>query len=141
MSVSGCHCSNCTRERHLFWRKARAFAFWATFSIVAVLFVATLLTACTVVPKPVAAQQASYGDDGKQDSGFKQFVEGGALIDHGARDRYNSLISLYGKEWLPPSKKDHGVTPSGALFFITNDGLQKFIVMSDWKKMGRAPKK
>jgi hypothetical protein len=111
------------------------------FTIVAALAVIVMTTGCTVVPKPVAAAQASYGDDGQQNSGFVRFAPGGAVIDAGARDRYNALIRLYGREWLPPIKSDHGVTPSGEHYFITNDALQKFIVMSDWKKMGRPPKK
>lgn len=98
------------------------------------------VSGCTVVPKAVVAQQASYGDDGQQTSGFLGFVDGGGIIDRGALDRYNALIDVYGKEWLPAMKRDHGVTPRGSNYFISNDALERFIVMSDWRRMGRKPK-
>lgn len=98
------------------------------------------LPACTVAPKPVAAQAASFGDNGERNSGFVAFFEGGALIDAGARDRYNALIKLYGREWSPAISRDHGIERRGDLYFISNGALQKFVVMSDWKRMGRTAK-
>lgn len=132
-----CQCEPCRRERR---QTRRAVVGLACFliALVAVLY----FTGCssTVTPPPVVASEASFGDDGKQNSGFIRFVEGGALIDAGARDRYNALVKLYGGEWLPEIEKDHGIRPLATAYFISNDALQKFLVMSDWKKMGRVPK-
>lgn len=109
---------------------------------VSCLLLAALLaaSACTVAPVAVKPAAAGFGDDGKQTSGLIAFVEGGALIDAGARDRYNALIKLYGRDWQPAIKADHGITRREGLWFITNSALQQFIVMSDWKRMGRIPK-
>ncbi|HYC64525.1 MAG TPA: hypothetical protein VEC14_07335 [Reyranellaceae bacterium] len=87
----------------------------------------------------MASSQPGFGDDGRQDSGIKQFVPGGALIDAGARARYNGLVEIYGKAFSPRLREDYGIERRGDLFFITNDALERFIVMSDWRKMGRPP--
>lgn len=120
--------------------KARKIAVGILAALILIVVVVSL-SACTVVPKPVESSQASFGDSGKQNSGFLGFVEGGALIDEGARTRYNVLIELYGKEWLPAIEEDHGVRKLATAYFITNEAFQKFSVMSAWKRMGRPPKK
>ncbi len=93
----------------------------------------------TVTPAPVAVQQASY-EAGEQNSGVLAPVPGGALITANARARYNGLIEIYGGEFIPAIAADHGVTPEGdGTFRLTNEALQKFILMSTWRRMGREP--
>ena len=132
-----CLCYHCEAKRN-----DRDFKWLLVAAILLALSASWFLTACTttVTPPPVAAQQASY-DQGEQNSGYLGAIPGGALITPRARDRYNGLAGIYGREFLPPLEKDHGITPHGDVFEITNEALQKFIVMNAWNKMGRQPKK
>jgi hypothetical protein len=93
----------------------------------------------TVAPAPVESRQASY-DHGEQNSGILSLVPGGALITPRARERYNALIAIYRREFSPALVADQGVSPEAAgNFRITNEALQKFILMNSWKRMGRIP--
>jgi predicted permease len=116
-------------------------AFAAVFAVI-LAFIVFSVTACSaVVPKPVAAAQASFGDSGKQNSGFLGFVEGGALIDSGALARYNALTALYGAEFLPEIGPGYGIKSLATAHFISNDAFHKFLTMAEWKRMGRQPKR
>ena len=54
----------------------------------------------------IIKQYESVGSDGD----FKK--EGSYQITPRARDRYNAYLDKYGSRFLPPIKKDFGVTPS-----------------------------
>jgi hypothetical protein len=95
-------------------------------------------SACTVAPRPVAAQQASFGVSGQQDSGFIAFCDGGAFIDRSAVARFNGLVAIYGSRFVPALRADDGIVEqSGGLYFISNASLQKFMLMADWRREGR----
>lgn len=95
----------------------------------------------TVTPDSVSARHASF-DGQAQNSGILKLVPGGAVITPRARDRYNGLVVVYGGEFTPALRPDHGVTERiDGDYDITTEGLQKFIVMNQWKRMGRSPGK
>lgn len=141
--MKSCPCPVCMRKRD-------------NRNMVAVILVTVVLGALalmfigcssTVVPAPIAAAQASY-DEGEQNSGILALVDGGALITARARERYNALILDYGREFAPPLELGHGVSTSmrttedgRAAYFISNEALQKFILMNAWRRMGREPGK
>lgn len=135
--MKSCPCPDCMRKRD-------------NRNMVAVIIVTVVLGALavffigcssTVTPAPVESSQASY-DEGEQNSGILALVDGGALITARARERYNALIAEFGGEFLPALQRDHGITPEAdGKFRITNEGLQKFVVLNAWRRMGRTPGK
>ncbi len=132
-----CPCPECMRKRDD--RTMR----WVIVASIALAAVAFFFMGCssTVTPAPVESRQASF-DQGEQNSGVLALVPGGALITPRARDRYNALVAIYGREFLPPLVADEGVTrEADGNFRITNEALQKFILMNAWRRMGREPGK
>lgn len=134
-----CPCPECVaRRERVAWR-----AIVLGFLLLAgIAFAVIGSTGCssTVTPKPVATSEASF-DGGEQNSGILKLVDGGAIITEHARERFNALIEIYGEEFLPAIEKDRGIRPdlSDGTYFITNEALQKFILMNHWRKMGRKP--
>jgi hypothetical protein len=100
--------------------------------ILILLLLLATVPACTVTPEPVVATQASY-DGAEKNSGVIASAPGGYIITTSARDRYNALISRYGKEQLPPVKTDFGLTRyvDGQNYFLTKEGMVLFINFSD----------
>lgn len=130
-----CPCPECMRKRDD--RTMR----WVIVASIALAAVAFFFMGCssTVTPAPVESRQASF-DQGEQNSGVLALVPGAALITPRARDRYNALVAIYGREFLPPLVSDEGVTrEADGNFRITNEALQKFILMNAWRRMGREP--
>lgn len=100
---------------------------------------AVLLVACanTVVPKPTRDNMASY-DGTNQNSGFVGYLPNGAgeITPH-ARDRYNGLIAVYSKRFLPPLTPDAGLKTHGENWEIDPEHLVKFMQMNRWRKTGQ----
>lgn len=91
----------------------------------------------TVTPDQVGSSQASF-DEGQQTSGVIRLTATGAVITKRAVARYNALAEIYGRAWLPAIAPGYGLTDLGdGTWLITNDALEKFIVMSEWRRMGR----
>ena len=71
---------------------------------------------CTVIPKPVQADVASY-DGAAQNSGLLSLTTNstgevtGAIITAHARDRYNALVAIYSTNFFPRLTPDAGITP------------------------------
>lgn len=98
-----------------------------------------LLVSCThvYVPAPVVSTSASW-DGSERNSGFQGWATNstgvyGILTPH-AHDRYNSLIAVYGNKFMPPIKKNYGITDNGTNYYITLEGLSDFAKMNRWKK-------
>lgn len=109
-------------------------------TLVALTFLGAACTS-TIVPAPVVAQQASY-DGGAANSGVLQLDTTGAIITAHARDRYNALIALYGREFAPALVADAGITPlPDGTFRITAQALTNFALMNAWRKTGKVPSK
>lgn len=88
----------------------------------------------TVTPRTVVSSQASW-DGTNQNSGFIGFENGCGVITPHARDRYNALIEVYGKKFLPPLTYDYGVWPySNGNYLITPQALTDFAQMNRWRK-------
>jgi hypothetical protein len=109
----------------------------------AILFLTALLIAgCvgTVTPVQVVSTGASF-DNGERNSGFLGWTTNNsityAIISEHARDRYNSLIDVYGNKIIPPIKKDYGVTDNKTNCFITLEALSNFAKMNRWRKNGQ----
>jgi hypothetical protein len=108
------------------------------------IFLLILVPSCTttVIPTQVKSNTASF-DSGVQNSGFIQFnADGSAAITPHARDRYNLLIGKYSKKFLPPLKKDDGVSEwiviHGAFTYrITPEAIVHFKQMNQWFHSGQ----
>jgi len=128
-----CRCPECMFDRT--WR--------VVFGVLALWALLYAICGCTstVTPAAVEAHQASF-DQGAQNSGLIAMLPGnaGALITPHARDRYNELIGIYGREFLPALPADYGITRDAGGYAITAEALQDFILMNTWHRMGREPK-
>ncbi|MBI3885913.1 MAG: hypothetical protein HY302_09330 [Opitutae bacterium] len=103
-------------------------------------FIALSGCAGTITPAAVESHQASF-DEGAQNSGVVALIPGGAIITPRAHERYNGLIAIYGRDFLPTLTADYGITPrADGNFEISREALQKFILLNQWHRMGREPK-
>ena len=106
--------------------------------IIALCFVC-LAVSCTttIAPKPLVSTTASW-DGNEQNGGFQGFTTNSVgvygMITLHAHDRYNALIDIYGKKFLPPLTKDYGITDNKTNYLITMEGLADFAKMNRWKK-------
>lgn len=113
-------------------------------STAAALSAALLICGCakTIIPKPVVEQQASW-DGNEQNSGFLGFTaDGHGILTGHARDRYNALIDLYGKDFHPPLEHDAGIgtaPPASGIpaFSIDGQHLEYFLQMQRRYRSGR----
>jgi hypothetical protein len=134
--MKSCPCPACERRR-----QDRQFRILILVAALVGALAVCFLSSCasTRTPDPVPVRQASF-DQGEQSSGVLRLVDGGAIITAHARDRYNALVLTYGREFRPAMTIDYGITTTvdGAIQ-ISNEALQKFILMNAWQRMGRAP--
>ncbi len=73
------------------------------------------------------------------------------MITEHARDRYNAMIDLYGKDqsFAPPLTHDFGVIPAlpgagipsnrGQVFEMSNEAIAVFSKLNRWRRMGKVP--
>jgi hypothetical protein len=94
----------------------------------------------TVTPVQVVSTGASF-DNGERNSGFIGWTTNSSvtygIISQHARDRYNSLIDIYGNKIIPPIKKDYGITDNKTNCLITLEALSNFAKMNRWRKNGQ----
>lgn len=92
----------------------------------------------TVAPKPVVTHQVAFSDN-STNGGFVGFaIDGEGVITDRARAKYNALIDIYGKKFLPPITTDFGITTfTNNTFLITREGLSDFMLMNQWYKDGK----
>ena len=105
-----------------------------------IVFVAALavsFTACqnkeikTITSTRVEKIEKSW-DGNSNNSGIIDFVDGkGFLITKKAAERYNTLISIYGKNELPPILKNYEILNEDSKIYLTSEGMTIFIVFSD----------
>lgn len=112
------------------------------------LVLATAACSSTQVVRPVTPAQVIAYDGGQQTAGIISLDATGAIISPAKRAYYNSLLAIYGdarwtKGGLPifpvALKQDHGMTPAGENFHVTNAALVQLTQMHQWFKMGRTP--
>lgn len=106
---------------------------------VCVAALAVVLLGCASTVRPVIPTATAPSFDGtNQNSGFVSLSGGRGLITAHARDRYNGLIDLYGKGFIPPLVHDAGITvTSSNLFTIDGEGIVHFATMNRWRREGK----
>ncbi len=102
-----------------------------------------LLPACTIVPAPVISHHISISETGKPDSGIVSASLTGYPIEPSALARYNDLIATYGRDphWHPPLVPDQGVTRDATGIRLDREAMRRFLLLSEWARMGRLPPK
>lgn len=72
----------------------------------------------------------------------------GYVVDAAFRDRYNALISIYGKKklengapvFLPPLERDQGLTPlSDVEWLMSFAAMENMVLLNDLRRRGSAP--
>jgi hypothetical protein len=108
---------------------------FATKLLISFCLVALAVGCTTVTPRQVESPTASW-DGTNQNSGFIGWTaDGSGIITPHARDRYNGLIDIYGKRFIPPLVFDYGIQPTAAnTFTITPEALSDFATMNRWRK-------
>ncbi|HUB67460.1 MAG TPA: hypothetical protein VL981_08255 [Candidatus Methylacidiphilales bacterium] len=102
------------------------------------------LTACgPIIPPLVTSETASF-DGREQNSGVIALVRGGQLVTPHWRARYNAMIAVYGKRFVPPLETDEGIVPASpgnnaTQYSIDNEHAVKFDEMNGWRKRDTAP--
>lgn len=97
-----------------------------------------------IAPKTNESHIASYDpqDKGEPTSGIIGIAPGGGrIVTQHYRDRYNSLIDMYGDQFNPPLKHDEGIDFSGegSTCVIDKAHHVMFGRMLQWKRDGRKP--
>jgi hypothetical protein len=102
-----------------------------------------LLAACTstVTPGLVVPTHAS-NDGGEANSGLvMRLADGSFLVTDHFHDRYNGLIEIYGRQFVPEVKKDAGIARQGDdRWIIDAQHLDYFLKMNLWRKSAIPPK-
>jgi hypothetical protein len=88
----------------------------------------------TVTPRVVLSSEASW-DGTNQNSGVIGFYGVCGVITPHARDRYNGLIDIYGKKFIPPIAFDYGISKhTNENYLITPQGIVAFAQMNRWRR-------
>lgn len=119
-----------------------------TFALILAL---AFVTGCgTVAPKTNESTHASYDrqDTVVATSGILGFAPTGRVVSEHYKERYNSLIDLYGDQFNPPLKHDEGIVPNSeriggfdpaTSYVIDREHHVKMGQMIQWKRDGRLP--
>lgn len=108
------------------------------------LLAVVLLAGCVNTITPTHVQSSAYSWDGtNQNSGVLAMSNHCAIVTSHAVDRYNALMTLYGKAWAPPVKPWDGVTatPTNGVYILDAQHTFYFSTANRWKKEGKDPPK
>ena len=110
-------------------------------SFLIILLVAlTFVNGCTktIIPNNIVTNQAGFSGN-EASGGFVGFApDGQGIITERSKLKYNSLIELYGDNFLPPIEKDFGITSNtNGTFLITKEALSNYMLMNQWYKNGK----
>ena len=112
------------------------------FMLFLLIAIVSAFTGCssTVTPSRVESQQASY-DGGEQNSGVIASTATGFVVTDHFRARFNGLVRIYGKDFIPELKADGGISPAGnGRWEISKQSMIYFLEMNAWRKAGLEPK-
>ena len=100
-----------------------------------------MLAGCgTVCPTRVPSHAASY-DGNNQDSGVLEATPSGYLVTNHFRDRYASLVAIYGRDFSPAIKPEDGLVQlDNGRWLIDRQHLVQFLEMNAWLRAGLKPK-
>lgn len=112
------------------------------------------MSGCTGTVTPAAPRPAAASYDGNyRDSGILAIDQNGAMITAHARDRYNGLIAIYGKDpqFSGALVPDFGITPAdpyiitarqrGPLFMLSKEGIVYFSRLNRLRRLSTIPTK
>lgn len=108
---------------------------WRTVTIAAL---AILLVGCTVIPKALNTQEASW-DGNQQNSGELGWFTNSAgvvqqVVSPHWRERYNGLIAEFGDRFSPRTSADAGLTAfTNGTWLVDDEHLGKFTRMNVWR--------
>lgn len=91
----------------------------------------------TVTPRPARLPNQISFDTGEQNGGILLLTKSGAQVTPRALERYQALIEIYGTRFTPSLRPGHEVLIDSGSIFLGPDALEKFIVMNQWRRMGR----
>lgn len=94
----------------------------------------------TVIPRTITSQQAS-ADGNKFNSGDQSYDADGATKSAHWLERYDALLSVYGKRFTPEVKPGDrkGIIPALPDYRVTAEVSARFTRMNLWKKAEQAP--
>lgn len=104
-----------------------------------------VLAGCnTITPQPLELPKSPSWDissdgDAEANGGVLVLTASGAQITQRALRRYDALIALYGSHFVPSLQARHGVQVRDDEIFLSNDGLEKFALMNQWRRIGKTP--
>ena len=99
------------------------------------LILTVVTISCTTVTPPIVQSSAPSWDGTNNNSGFIGWsATGEGIITPHAQDRYNALIVMYGKRFVPPLVHDFGITTTTNGIIINNQALSYFAQMNRWFK-------
>jgi hypothetical protein len=102
----------------------------------AIILLINALSGCTTATPRVVESPAASWDGTNQNSGFIGWSGHSGVITPHARDRYNALIEIYSKKFVPPLLTDYGITATTSnVFLITPEALADFVLMNRWHKV------
>ena len=89
----------------------------------------------TVVATPIVAHSASF-DGQLRNSGIVKANAAGFTVSASWVARYDALLALYGKRFLPEVKSGDrkGVVQSGGSYLVTAEVMVRFTRMNQWRK-------
>lgn len=113
-----------------------------TFALLIVVALSFSDCAKPIVPTTNVSTTASY-DAGIKNSGVisKTPDRKGFIVTSHFRDRYNSLVDMYGDQFSPALKQDEGFNfeREGLTCIIDIEHMVKMGQMAQWKRNGRPP--
>lgn len=84
----------------------------------------------SIIPKAEESNVISFDEKGGQTAGILGYSDKGEfLVTGGTVERYNYLISLYGKDLNPPIEQGFGVGHDGENYTMSNAAMTEFIVL------------
>lgn len=104
--------------------------------VMVVLWLLSLCVGCTTVT-PRTVNSSAYSFDGtNQNSGIIGFVGEQPEVTPHWRDRYNGMILVYAKRFLPPLVPDYGLTLTATnTFLVAPEAYRDFVKMNRWRKV------
>ena len=105
----------------------------------ALIFCLALSSCGTVAPDRVTSAAASF-DGNEQNSGIISANANGYVVTNHFRDRYNALVSTYGRDFTVPIKPDSGLHRiTDETWLIDRQHLVQFLEMQAWARAKSAP--
>lgn len=110
-------------------------------------FLLSILAGCqnhppikTILPAPAPQEQQASFDGEQQNSGIIDYIPSvGYIITKNAKERYQSLVAIYGSSSLPLVLADSGISKYKKTdkFVMSSEAMTNFAIFSEKSKSGR----